>query len=333
MSDRILNIKDLYTEFVTDEGTLNAVDSVSLTIDRHQTVGVIGESGCGKSVTAQSILQIVPPPGRITGGSITLTPPDGEPVDLARLDPLGAAMRSIRGGTISMIFQEPMTSLSPVHTIGDQVSEVVLEHRSRDPAEAMHRAIDMLRRVGISNPESRIHDYPHQLSGGLRQRVMIALALACHPQILIADEPTTALDVTVQAQILRLMKELQGQMGMAILFITHDLGVIAGMADVVAVMYLGQIVESAPVKRIFQNPIHPYTKGLMASVPILGQGQTRLMPIDGTVPSPINLPGGCRFRDRCPDARTGVCDASDPALAEVASGHSVRCAIHGRGGP
>lgn len=333
MSDRILNIKDLYTEFVTDEGTLNAVDSVSLTIDRHQTVGVIGESGCGKSVTAQSILQIVPPPGRITGGSITLTPPDGEPVDLARLDPLGAAMRSIRGGTISMIFQEPMTSLSPVHTIGDQVSEVVLEHRSRDPAEAMHRAIDMLRRVGISNPESRIHDYPHQLSGGLRQRVMIALALACHPQILIADEPTTALDVTVQAQILRLMKELQGQMGMAILFITHDLGVIAGMADVVAVMYLGQIVESAPVKRIFQNPIHPYTKGLMASVPRLGQGQTRLMPIDGTVPSPINLPGGCRFRDRCPDARTGVCDASDPALAEVASGHSVRCAIHGRGGP
>lgn len=327
MADPVLQISGLKTGFSLDEGILNAVDGVDLTIDRHQTVGVIGESGCGKSVMAQSILQIVPKPGRITGGEIRLYRPDAPALDLATQDPFGKTMRSIRGGSISMIFQEPMTSLSPVHTIGDQVSEVLLEHRTEDRKEARQQAVDMLRRVGMSNPEQRMNDYPHQLSGGLRQRVMIALALACHPHLLIADEPTTALDVTVQAQILSLMKALQAQFGMAILFITHDLGVIARMADVVAVMYLGQVVERAAVRRIFKNPRHPYTIGLMASVPRLGSGTERLEAIKGTVPAPVNLPQTCRFMDRCPQAKPGLCDQGVPPLLEVEPGHEVRCRL------
>jgi len=328
MSDTILQIRDLKTEFQLDEGYLNAVHGVDLSIDRHQTVGVIGESGCGKSVMAQSILQIVPKPGRITGGVIRLHRPGATPLDLAAQDPFGKTMRAIRGGSISMIFQEPMTSLSPVHTIGDQVSEVILEHRTKNRDEAWQRSIEMLRRVGISNPEQRMNDYPHQLSGGLRQRVMIAGALACHPLLLIADEPTTALDVTVQSQILTLMKDLQEQFGMAILFITHDLGVIARMADVVAVMYLGQVVELATVHRIFKNPIHPYTKGLMASVPRLGGVHDRLEAIKGTVPVPVKLPPVCRFMDRCPQAKPGLCDQGIPPLLRVEPGHSVRCRLY-----
>lgn len=328
MIDTVLKIQGLSTEFKLDEGLLKAVDGVDLTINRNQTVGIIGESGCGKSVMAQSILQIITKPGRIVGGSISLTLPGEEPVDIAGLDPLGRDMRSIRGAAISMIFQEPMTSLSPVHTIGDQVTEVVLEHRTKVRAEALDQAVDMLGRVGISNPESRIKDYPHQLSGGLRQRVMIAIALACHPQLLIADEPTTALDVTVQAQILSVMKTLQLQFGMAILFITHDLGVMARVADVVAVMYLGQVVEQATVHQIFKNSLHPYTRGLMASVPRLGRGKERLQAIKGTVPAPINLPHTCRFLERCPEARRGLCDQGVPPLIEVAPDHSVRCRLH-----
>ena len=328
MADTVLQISGLRTEFPLDEGILNAVDGVDLAIDRHQTVGVIGESGCGKSVMAQSILQILPRPGRIAGGAIRLSQPDAPPLDLAAQDPFGKTMRAIRGGSISMIFQEPMTSLSPVHTIGDQVSEVLLEHRTEDRKEACQQAEDMLRRVGISNPEQRMSDYPHQLSGGLRQRVMIAMALACRPHLLIADEPTTALDVTVQAQILALMKDLQKQFGMAILFITHDLGVIARMADVVAVMYLGQVVELATAHRIFKNPLHPYTTGLMASVPRLGRGHDRLEAIKGTVPVPINLPPVCRFMGRCPQAKQGLCDQGIPPLVEVEQGHSVRCRLY-----
>jgi oligopeptide/dipeptide ABC transporter ATP-binding protein len=331
-SDIVLQINDLETQFSLDEGVLHAVNGISLTIPRHQTVGVIGESGCGKSVMAQSILQIVSNPGRITGGEILLHQTGEAPLDLAAQDPFGRTMRAVRGGVISMIFQEPMTSLSPVHTIGDQISEIILEHMTKNRQEAHDTAVAMLRQVGISNAEQRMGEYPHQLSGGLRQRVMIALALSCRPQLLIADEPTTALDVTVQAQILTLMEQLQQQFGMAILFITHDLGVIARMADVVTVMYLGEVVEQAAVQSIFNDPLHPYTVGLMQSAPRLGRGRTRLQAIEGMVPTPINLPPVCRFMDRCGQARPGLCDRRIPPLIEIKKDHFVRCTLYEEGG-
>jgi peptide/nickel transport system ATP-binding protein len=327
----VLEIRDLTTCFDLDEGRLVAVDGVSLRIDRHRTLGVIGESGCGKSVMAKSVLQILPKRAKIAGGKILLhrTGAGAEPIDLAGLPPRGKAMRAVRGGQISMIFQEPMTSLSPVHTVGDQVSEIVLEHITTNRRQARRRAEEMLARVKIPDPAQRMREYAHQLSGGLRQRVMIAMALACEPQLLIADEPTTALDVTVQAQILALMKELQKQLGMAILFITHDLAVIARMAGAVAVMYLGQIVEYAPVRSIFNNPLHPYTVGLLAAVPRLGgRVRGRLAAIEGTVPLPINLPETCRFFDRCDRAKAGLCDAGIPEPIEVDPGHFVRCALY-----
>ena len=331
-SDIVLQINNLKTAFTLDEGVLHAVDGLSLTIPRHRTVGIIGESGCGKSVMAQSILQIVSKPGRITEGEIFLYQNEDAPLDLAALDPFGRTIRAVRGGVISMIFQEPMTSLSPVHTIGDQITEMIREHQTGDRRKANETAVDMLQQVGIPNTEQRLHEYPHQLSGGLRQRVMIAMALSCRPQLLIADEPTTALDVTVQAQILALMKELQQQFGMAILFITHDLGVIARMADVVTVMYLGQVVEQAPVREIFNHPLHPYTVGLMQSAPRLGQGRTRLQAIEGMVPAPINLPDVCRFMDRCGQAQAGLCDREVPPLIEIKEDHFVRCVLYEEGG-
>ena len=325
----VLEIRDLTTCFDLDEGRLVAVDGVSLTIDRHRTLGVIGESGCGKSIMAKSVLQILPKRARITGGQVLLHGGQPGPIDLAGLPPRGRAMRAVRGGQISMIFQEPMTSLSPVHTVGDQVSEIVLQHITADKRRARRRAEQMLARVKIPDPAQRMREYAHQLSGGLRQRVMIAMALACEPQLLIADEPTTALDVTVQAQILALMKDLQKQFGMAILFITHDLAVIARMADAVAVMYLGQIVEHAAVRAIFSHPLHPYTVGLLAAIPRLGGGvRRRLAAIEGTVPLPINLPETCRFFDRCEQATAGLCDAGIPELIEVEQGHFVRCALY-----
>ncbi|MEX2534514.1 MAG: ABC transporter ATP-binding protein [Trueperaceae bacterium] len=327
----LLDVADLKTHFFTDDGVLKAVDGVSFQVGRAETLGIIGESGCGKSITAQSVLRIVPRPGRVVGGSIRLNEEDGSSYDLARLPAHGQQLRSIRGSRISMIFQEPMTSLSPVHTIGNQIMESLLLHRTRSRREAKAQAIAALDTVGMPNPKARIDAYPHELSGGLRQRAMIAMALSCDPALLIADEPTTALDVTIQAQILALMAELKEQTGMSMLFITHDLGVIAEIADRVAVMYLGKIVETGTVQQIFDNPLHPYTRKLLKSVPKLGEKRRGpLEAIEGTVPIPMNLPRQCPFFDRCPDAMPGVCDVAMPELTEPDGRHPVRCFLHHR---
>jgi len=303
---------------------------VNLTVKRRKTLGVIGESGCGKSVTAQSILRIVPAPGKIVEGKIELHRDDGSSVELTALRPLGGEMRGIRGKEISMIFQEPMTSLSPVHTIGNQILEAILLHITRNRKEAKERAVEMLGKVGIPNPRQRFGEYPHQLSGGLRQRAMIAMALSCNPYLLIADEPTTALDVTVQAQILDLMRHLQESIGMAMLYITHDLGVIAEMAEDVVVMYLGQEVEYTKVRDLFLRPLHPYTSLLLRSIPKIGlKARVRLEAIAGTVPVPLNLPRECPFMPRCPKAMPGVCDRDVPPLLEVEPGHFARCYLYG----
>jgi oligopeptide/dipeptide ABC transporter ATP-binding protein len=321
-------VKDLKTYFYVDEGTLKAVDGVSFAVNREETLGLIGESGCGKSVTALSVLRIVPSPGRLVGGKILLHL-DGEPIDLAELNPSGSEIRNIRGKEISMVFQEPMTSLSPVHTIGNQIREAILLHRTNDRQEAQDIALDMLNRVGMPNPTQRINEFPHQLSGGMRQRAMIAMALSCHPKLLIADEPTTALDVTVEAQILDLIKELQERFRMAVLYITHDLGVIAEVSERVAVMYLGKIVEYGSVRDIFHRPLHPYTGLLLKSRPrLIGGTGERLESIRGTVPVPLNLPQRCRFYDRCPQAIEGRCNRAVPELIEKADGHWVRCFLY-----
>ncbi|MGH7502389.1 MAG: ABC transporter ATP-binding protein [Longimicrobiales bacterium] len=293
----LLEVTDLTTVFRTDAGVARAVDGVSFSIDAGETLGLVGESGCGKSVTSLSILRLVPqPPGEILPGS-SVRFNDRELLLLAERE-----MRKVRGNDIAMIFQEPMTSLNPVYTVGDQIAEAVRLHRRTDRKEAMQRAIEMLRLVGIPAPEKRASDYPHQLSGGQRQRVMIAMALCCDPELLIADEPTTALDVTIQAQILDLLAELRERLGMALLLITHDLGVVAQVCDRVAVMYAGRIVEEAPVARIFEDPRHPYTQGLLRAIPRLGQNADRLATIPGQVPSALAWPDGCRFRARCPFA-------------------------------
>ena len=343
----VVEVKNLRTYFKLDEGILKAVDGVSFSIGEKKTLGIIGESGCGKSVTAQSVLRIVPKPGYIRSGEIFLRRPQDElrtlykkagvpmdpaapeEIELAGLDERGPLIRAIRGKTISMIFQEPMTSLSPVHTIGFQIMEAVLLHRTSDKTEAREIALDMLVRVGISNPKQRIDEYPFQLSGGMRQRAMIAMALSCHPSLLIADEPTTALDVTVQAQILDLVKELQDQFGMAIQYITHDLGVIAGIADEIAVMYLGKIVEQGTAQQLFKNPLHPYTAGLLRSMPKLGKKSgEHLETIKGNVPIPMGLPDMCGFYSRCQRAIAGACNRLIPALVPMEAGHSVRCFLH-----
>ncbi len=327
--ENILEVRNLRTYFNLAEGTLKAVDGVDLSIAPRQTVGVIGESGSGKSVTAQSILQIVPPPGVIESGQILLRRSDGSQVDICRLDARGAEIRAIRGAEISMVFQEPMTSLSPVHTIGNQIVEAIRLHITPDKRKAKGLALDMINRVGISNPAQRFDEYPHQLSGGMRQRAMIAMALSCSPSLLIADEPTTALDVTVQAQILELMKELQDEFGMAIMYITHDLGVIAEIADEVNVMYLGRVVERASTIELFKNPMHPYTQRLLKSIPRLGgRGGGRLDAIRGNVPVPLNPPAQCGFCSRCDDFMAGACDAAVPALVEMGDAHYVRCYLH-----
>ena len=326
-ANTILEIKNLKTYFFLDSGTVRAVDGVNLKLDRNTTLGLVGESGCGKSVTALSVMRLIQsPPGKITEGRILFRQNGGQKVvDIASLDPRGSEMRSIRGGEIAMVFQEPMTSLNPLYTAGSQIAESVQLHQKVSPKEAMGRALEMLYKVRISDPQQRLHEYPHQLSGGMRQRVMIALALSCNPSILIADEPTTALDVTVQAQILDLMRELQKDFGSSIIMITHNLGVISQMADYVAVMYLGKIVEYADVQTVFHNPLHPYTVGLLNSVPVFGRkGKKVLVPIEGMVPTPTEVIPGCAFAPRCPRAKK-ICEEKEPVLQEIEPGHQVAC--------
>jgi len=316
----LIQVKNLRTSFFTPEGEVRAVDGISFNIGEGKTLGLVGESGCGKSVTALSIMRLVPsPPGKIVGGEIVYR---GQ--DLLKLN--GTAMRKIRGNEISMIFQEPMTSLNPVFTIGDQIGEAIRLHQGLGKRETREKTIEMLRLVKMADPESRVDDYPHQLSGGMRQRVMIAMALSCNPSLLIADEPTTALDVTIQAQILELIEELQEKkLGMALLLITHDLGVVAERADEVAIMYAGKIVERAPTQAIFNRPLHPYTVGLLNSLPGVGtKKKKRLEAIPGVVPSLLELPSGCHFRDRCPKA-AGICAEAEPELVEKQKDHWAAC--------
>jgi len=320
---RLLEIENLQVHFSTDDGMVRAVDGVSIGVDGGETVCVVGESGCGKTVTAMTVLKLIAmPPGRIAGGRILWQGRD--------LVPLPAeGMRSIRSKEIGYIFQEPMTSLNPVYTVGDQIAETVRHHEGLSKRAALERAADMLRLVQIPNPQKRIHDYPHQFSGGMRQRVVIAMALACNPKLVIADEPTTALDVTIQAQILDLLNEMKERLGMAVLLITHAMGVVAETAQRVVVMYAGKVVEEAPVRSLFAAPRHPYTQGLIRSIPRLDLAATehrRLEAIPGTVPALLNPPPGCRFAARCRFA-TPECTAAEPALREVSPGHKVAC-IH-----
>jgi oligopeptide/dipeptide ABC transporter ATP-binding protein len=325
-TEPLLEIDNLQTFFYTDEGTVKAVDDVSLTIPKGRTLGVVGESGCGKSVTALSIMRLISPPGRIAGGRILLHN-NGRPTDLTRLTE--PEMRKIRGQAVSMIFQEPMTSLNPVFTVGDQIAEAVWLHQKVDKAEARRRAVDMLAKVKVPEPQRRAREYPHQFSGGMRQRAMIAMALSCNPKLLIADEPTTALDVTTQAQILDLLRSLQADFGMSILMITHDLGIVAEMADHVAVMYASKVVEYAPVKELFERPLHPYTHLLFKSRPALGRSKTeKLQAIQGMVPSPLRFPGGCKFHPRCPYKKE-ICTREEPTLREIRPGHWARCHFAG----
>ncbi len=323
-SEVLLEIKGLKTHFFSDEGVSPAVDGVDLRVHKGETLGIVGESGCGKSVTALSVMRLIPdPPGRITAGEILL-----EGQNLLELS--ADQVRRIRGNRISMIFQEPMTSLNPVYTIGSQIAEAVRLHQKLPHPEALERSLEMLKRVGIPAPERRLHEYPHQLSGGMRQRAMIAMALACNPALLIADEPTTALDVTIQAQILDLMGELKAELSTAIILITHDLGVIAESAARVVVMYAGKVVEEADVLRLFDAPLHPYTAGLLQAIPRIDQRQAkkeRLREIKGVVPIPSRLPPGCPFHPRCPEALP-ICSQEAPRLKAAEEGHPVRCWLH-----
>jgi peptide/nickel transport system ATP-binding protein len=330
-SDDILEIEGLRVGFRTLEGSVRAIDGVSLSIRRGETLGLVGESGCGKSVTAHSILRLLPKrTSKIDGGQIRFRRRDDEIVDLTTVDPQGNLIRSIRGNEIAMIFQEPMTSLSPLHTIGDQIIEAIQLHQHVGHKEGEARAAEMLHAVGIGNAQQFIRSYPHQFSGGMRQRAMIAMALSCNPALLIADEPTTALDVTIQAQILDLMRKLQREFGSAILMITHNLGVINEMADRVAVMYMGKVVEVAERRTLLSKPAHPYTVGLLQSVPKIGHAvKQRLVPVPGSVPDPNSIPQGCAFFPRCPAKKQAAC--TDPAgvpLIEVEPGHHVRCTLY-----
>lgn len=326
---RLLEVNHLETHFHTDGGVLRAVDDVTFHLDSAESLGIVGESGCGKSVTAKSIMRTLPrPAGRVAGGEILYHKDAGKaPLDLAKLDPQGETIRSIRGREIAMIFQEPMTSLNPVYTIGEQIMEMVRIHEQVGQKEALATAVDMLERVGIPQPAQRVNQYPHEFSGGMRQRAMIAMALSCGPKLLIADEPTTALDVTVEAQIINLMMGLQAQMQMSIIMITHDLGVIAGVADRVVVMYAGWIVESGTVDEIFHESLHPYTQGLLSSIPKIGEDK-RLVPIRGTVPSlHILTDGWCYFAPRCPHAMD-ICGVQEPPSTDAGGDHLVKCWLH-----
>jgi peptide/nickel transport system ATP-binding protein/oligopeptide transport system ATP-binding protein len=327
----VLEIKDLKTYFFLEKSTVRALDGVNLNLQPKSTLGLVGESGCGKSMMAMSVMRLIQsPPGKIVSGEINLLRRDSQQtVDIVQLDPRGPEMRSIRGGEIAIVFQEPMTSLNPLYTVGDQIAESVELHQNLSHKEALDRALDMLARVQISAPKQRLKEYPHQLSGGMRQRVMIALALSCNPSILIADEPTTALDVTVQAQILDLMRALQADFNSSIILITHNLGVVSQMAQEVAVMYLGKIVEQSETHELFHHPQHPYTVGLLNSVPVLGRkGKKVLVPIKGMVPTPTDIIPGCPFEPRCPRAMD-ICREKQPELQEVRSGHWVSCWLYG----
>jgi peptide/nickel transport system ATP-binding protein len=329
----LIEVRDLRTHFFTDEGTVKSVDGVSFDIPRGKTLCVVGESGCGKSIMARSILQLIAPPGRIVSGNIMFHG-DGKTVNLAALPPRSREMRAIRGAQISMIFQEPMSALSPVHTIGDQITEAILLHQRIGRPAARARVIELLNRVGIPDAASRFDAYTFQLSGGMRQRTCIAMALACGPKLLIADEPTTALDVTTQASILDLIRELQAEMGMAVMFITHDLGVVAEIADEVVVMYLGTVVERGNVASVFDEPRHPYTQALLRSIPRLGsRHKGKLQSIRGMVPHPFNRPSGCQYHTRCDRFMPGVCDRLDPPTEIVGARHDVRCLLFGNAVP
>ena len=320
----LLDIQELQTHFITDAGTVRAVDGVSLTVRRGETLGIVGESGCGKSVTALSVLRLIPnPPGKVVGGRILL---DGRNL----LELPENEMRKVRGASISMIFQEPMTSLNPVFTVGDQIAEGIRLHQKLSKRDSWAKAIEMLRLVRIPDPDRRVKEYPHQMSGGMRQRVMIAMALSCNPHLLIADEPTTALDVTIQAQILELLNQLKEKLGMAVMLITHDLGVVADTAARVAVMYAGRVVEEAPVLDLFANPRHPYTQGLLASIPRIEKSERRprLQAIPGMVPDLLDLPQGCKFQARCTKI-FDACRGAEPPLKVVGSAeHRVRCCLY-----
>ena len=325
----LLSVRNLRTSFFQDEGTTKAVDGASFELYPGKTLGIVGESGCGKSVTAQSILRIVDDPGRIEAGEILLTRPDGSVTDLVRLKRDSREMRAIRGGEIGLIFQEPMTSFSPVHTVGAQIIEAVRLHAAVSKHEARQRGIEALRSVGIPKPERRIDEYSFELSGGLRQRAMIAVALSCSPRMLIADEPTTALDVTTQAQILDLLRKIQQERQMAIMLITHNLGVVAEMADDVVVMYLGRVVEEGPVDAIFHDAKHPYTKALLQSIPSIDSApRVKLPTITGSIPHPFNRPPGCPFHPRCTAFQPGRCDKDDPQLLDVGAGRKVSCFLY-----
>jgi peptide/nickel transport system ATP-binding protein len=352
----VLSVRDLEVEFETPIGKVQALNGVTFDVERGRILGIVGESGCGKSVTARAIMQIIEPPGKITAGSILFHRPSGTETaaehasqilsgdaedsaaaqgirsgsaDITKLDPRSPEMRSLRGAEIAMIFQEPMTSLNPVYTVGAQIEEAILLHQTQDKVEAARRAVDMLRQVGMPNPEGAANSYPHQLSGGMRQRAMIAMALSCAPTVLIADEPTTALDVTTEAQILQLMRQLRDEIGMSIMFITHSMGVVAQLCDEVIVMYLGRVVERASVDDIFYNPKHPYTRSLLRSIPRIGTTRkTPLEVIKGSVPDPYAQVPGCPFHPRCPDFMPGTCDVLVPMETSVGSQHGVRCHLY-----
>ncbi len=323
-----LVVRGLKTYFFLDEGIVKAVDGVDLTVHDRQTVGIIGESGCGKSATAYSLLRLIAQPGEIVDGTAHLTRKNGTVVDVLGLSPKSRELRAIRGSEISIVFQEPMTSFSPVHTIGFQIAEMVELHTGLSGRERRDYVVDLLARVGISSPRERYGQYPHELSGGMRQRAMIAMALSCKPKILIADEPTTALDVTIQAQILDLMKQLQDEEDMSAIYISHNLGLVAEQVDYIYVMYLGRVVESAPTRELFANPLHPYTQRLLRSAPQPGRRVRRLEVIEGSVPAPIGRPPECGFSSRCSSV-FGHCTEAVPALRELEPNHFVRCFLHG----
>ena len=324
----LLEVKNLKVQFHTDEGVIEAVRDVSFEIKRGETVAIVGESGCGKSVMARAILRIVPSPGRIVEGQVNYFRAERN-IELTALEEKGAEIRAIRGADIAMIFQEPMATFSPVHTIGNQINEAFILHQGIDQASATAQTLDILNRVGMPRPSLIIQRYPHQLSGGMLQRAMIAMALSCQPQLLIADEPTTALDVTTQAQILRLLYDLQQEFNMAILFITHDLSVVSQFADRVEVMYLGEVVESTDVITLFEDPKHPYTRALLNSIPQTGAGRgQRLQSIAGSIPNPLHRPSGCLFHPRCDRFQAGICDVVSPKEIEIDSGHRARCILY-----
>ncbi len=324
----ILDVTDLAVRFDLDEGTVRAVNGVDFSLAPGRSIGIVGESGCGKTITAYSLLRILPRTATITSGRARFRRPNGSVVDLAALEPDSRLIRAIRGGEIAMVFQEPMTAFSPVHTIHNQIAEAIRIHQDASPEAARKRVVELLGHVGIPDPQGRADDYPFQLSGGMRQRAMIAMALACNPRILIADEPTTALDVTIQAQVLRLIKSMQDEFGLSLILITHDLGVVAHMVDEVYVMYLGRVVEAGPVTAIFDQPRHPYTQALLRSIPRLTGERRPVAPIAGSVPDPYTLPPGCPFHPRCPKCLGEVCCTRIPGHTDMDLGHHVCCFLY-----